>query len=201
MNDTVDQFAHAPQQYQLLDGTSEILLGLACILFSVSFWLATRFTVTWHWLALMLGGCGILWFLSTFGTRYVRRKLVYTRSGYMKARRYPWKAALLAASACAIAAVAVLAFSRTSKSLIPLIASLAISAALLAASILKKVRRFTLYAVLSSGWGVLVYSMKLGLNPGMTVYYLLLGITLVLAGGWTMRSYVRNTPQQNPEAE
>ena len=201
MNQTADQFTRAPQQYGLLDGTSEIVLGLACLLFSASMWLATQFTVTWQWLAAMLGGCGLLWVISTFGTRYIRRKLVYTRSGYMKTRRQPWKPVLLAASACAISGIASLAFSRTPKSMIPLLVSLAISAAFLAGSLIKGVRRFAAYAVLSSAWGVLVYLLKLGMRSGMTSYYLLLGITLILAGVWTMLSYVRHTPQHAPEAE
>lgn len=201
MNQSVDQFTRAPQHYELLDGTSEMVLGLGCLLFSASMWLGTEFTVTWQWLAAMLGGCGLLWFISTFGTRYIRGKLVYTRSGYMKTRRQPWKPVLLAASACAIAVIASIVFSRTPQSKIPLLVSLAISAAFLAASLIKGVRRFAVYAVLSSAWGVLVYLMKLSMSAGMTRYYLLLGITLILAGVWTLLSYVRHTPQHNPEAE
>jgi hypothetical protein len=201
MTETLHQYAHSHNRYELLDGTSEIVLGLAFLFFSAGFWLSSKLTVTWQWFACWFAGLGMLWALSNVAVPYIRRKLVYPRSGYLKQRSRPWKPVLLMLSACILAVATTLFFSGIRNSLIPLMTSLALGAAFLGAALVKGVKKFIIYAALSVGIGLLNQFNEPTFRAGLMRYYLLMGAALLIAGSWTLYSYVRHMPPQSMEAE
>jgi hypothetical protein len=197
----MDPYAHSHHQYELMDGTGEIVLGLGFLFFSAGVWLSSNQTITWQWFVFWFAGLGILWAVSRFGVQYVRSKLVYPRSGYIKQRNRPWKPVLCTLSACILAVAASLFFRRIETSFVPLVTSLALGAAFLTAALVKCVKKFLIYAGISVCIGLLIQFNEPGLRSGLMRYYLAMGAVLLVIGSWTLCSYARHTPRQNMEAE
>jgi hypothetical protein len=105
MADVIERYIHSPQRYQLLDGTGEMTMGVFLLFWAFIMWLSGPDGIAfWKWNLVVYGGIGMLWPATHFGTRYVRRKLVYSRSGYIKMRKRPWEMTLLALLSFAIGA-------------------------------------------------------------------------------------------------
>jgi hypothetical protein len=203
MTDLIDHYTRSPHRHHLLDGTFEMIMGVSLLFFAAAIWLSIRATVSWPWLAAIYCGIALLWILSALGTRYVRRKLVYPRSGYLKMRKRPWRLALMAFSACLLSAALVLYVGKImiKPAIVPLSLSFLIGMAFLIAGLSTCIRKFILYAVISVGIGLIIQFKHLGFRSGVLWYYWLMGAALLLAGILTLYRYMHETPEQNLEAD
>ncbi len=203
MTDIIDRYTRAPDRYHLLDGTAEMTMGVMFLFFAAAMWLSIRVTATWRWLLLTYGAIGVFCIVSTLATRYLRRKVVYPRSGYLKTRKRPWRLALLAFASFLLAVVVVLLFTgiKIDPAVVPLFLSFIIGVAFLIAGVVTCIRKFLLYAAISMGIGSVLRFTHPGFRPGVIGYYCLMGAALVVAGILTLYRYLHEKPEQNLEAE
>jgi len=202
MTDVIDEYTRRPARYQHLDGTGDLGLGIWLLMFALSTRLSAGTTVTWYWLAVAYGMIGAVWAVVHFSTRFIRRRLVYPRAGYLAIRKRPWTLAFVALAGAVTAAAAALCFARA-PSLgfsAPLIAGLSIGLAMLIVALRQRARKFAAYATLSVGIGLVLQFVDPTFVSGTFWYFFLMGTALVISGALTLYFYVCHTPR-NPGTE
>jgi len=217
MTATMDQYGQSHRRYAILDGTGEMTMGLGLLFFAVFTWLSGPNGLTfWRWMLVMYAGTGVLWAIAHFGTRYIRRRLVYPRSGYLKMRKRPWKLALLALLSGMISAAWVVYFVPTRSWVLspPLAMGMLMGLAGLIAALLHHAKKFVAYAAISFGIGILLEFIEpqaplnaeivwrlLPLRSVAIHYFLIMGIVWLIGGVLTLYLYTHHTPECNLEAE
>lgn len=217
MTDVIEQYAHSPHRYRLLDGTAEMSMGVFFLFWAFLMWLSGPNGVGfWNWVLVMYAGIGLLWAASHFGTRYVRRQLVYPRSGYVKMRKRPWEMALMALLSFAVAAsVAAYVAKPGYWVLSPILAiGLLLGLASLGAALRFRVKKYIIYAAISVGIGILLQFTE-PLSPAdadifwwlratrssFIWYGLVMGVIWFIGGLLTLYLYAHRTPKHNLGAE
>lgn len=203
MSDTIDQYTRRPARYEHLDGTNELGFGIWLLVFALGMRLNEGVAVTWRWFAMVYATIGAVWAIVHFGTRFIRSRLVYPRSGYvaLPARR-PWKRVLVALVAGGLAAAYGLWLVRGPRGLsAPLSTALIFGLALLIGALIHRLPKYVLHAILSFGIGIVLQFVQPAFVAGSSWYYLLMGIAFLASGGFTLYRYVRRTPRRNPELE
>lgn len=159
----------------------------------------------WRWAATFYGLMFAVWAAVHFGTRYIRRRLVYPRSGYaeMRIKSRPWKLALTGGLAAVAAAALARFFAGTHSSGIsaPLGMGLFVGVAMLIGALRVRMRKFAAFAMLSVAVGFALQFIEPTLESGAFWYFFVMGIAFLITGALTLYLYVRRTQAHNLEAE
>jgi len=103
MSDELDDYARRPMRYKYIDGIWEMGIGFLCVmlvLLEKSLKGAPENTL-WHWRGTFLLSIVLLGFVVLCGTRVLKKRITYPRTGYVRYRGLagkPWLAGLIAAS-------------------------------------------------------------------------------------------------------
>lgn len=215
MTDVIEQYAASLRRYQYHDGTGEMNMGIGMLFFAAIMWLS-RMIGGWQSMLALFGGLGVLWIGTHYGTRYIRSRVVYPRSGYIKMRKRPWKWALLMLLAGLLGAATTVYFSRpVTWTLSPILAvGLLMGFACLIAALIFRSKKLIAYAAISIVLGILlqfnepqpppdanIFWFLLNAHSSIMQYYFVMGIIWFSGGFLTLYLYTRQTPKRNLEAE
>ncbi len=203
MTNAIDQYTRKPARYGHLDGTDDLVLGVMFLTWVPIIRLSQAATVLWHWLAMTYGLFAVVGLVAWLGTRYIRRRLVYPRSGYIEFRMRPWALALTAAMAMVIAAAVTwfLVKGRSSRLSYPLMMGLLIGLPMLIGALRKGVPRMAVMGALSMAIGLALQFLEPTMLAGGVWYCLTMGTALILSGAIALWLFVRRMPPRNLEAE
>jgi hypothetical protein len=211
MDDLIDAQARRMVMYEFRDGTGDMGFGVFSFVFALGMVLSKRLDSEAAWLAAFLAIGGAATAITHFGTRAVRARLVYQRSGYAQRRR-PRPAAvarlLLAVAAASVGVAGLVGYlhgrsSGTDGGLAllsaPLIMGVGLAAMYLWAAL--RVRRFAVYAAVSAGLGVGLHITEPSVVAGSTWYFVAMGVALLVGGAVTLWLFVRRMPTRIQEAQ
>ena len=213
MRDLITRYTRKPAVYQLLDGTYDLNFGVFFPVWALIIRMSEGTTVGWHWFAMVYGMNTAAFTVAHFGTRYIRRRLVYPRSGYLKFQKRPWVLVLVTLLSAAVAAGLSLWFAKSQSSVLsaPLIAGSLNGLVYLIGALQRRVRRLATLAMLSIAIGFAVHLIEPGSGYEKSIllrnavgafwYFLLMGMVFLISGALTLRSYVRHMPLRDLEAE
>jgi hypothetical protein len=205
MNNNLDQTIKRTRQYWYVDGLAEIAFGCLCLLLGLYFFAKVTvppqstigFVLDIGFVLLVVGYA----FLASRVVRAVKMRLTYPRTGYVS---YPRSSGKRRRATFIIGAIigAVLgvtfATAPTSSSWIPAINGLLIGGAWLFIASRIGLYRFYAMALISSLLGMGLSIAGVGDISGLTIYYLVIGMTMLAFGGFTLYTYLRDTrPSQN----
>lgn len=203
MADVIAQYTHKPARYGLLDGTRDLEFGVMLLTYALIARLSQGTTVLWHWLAIFYGVFAAVWLVARFGLRYIRRRLVYPRSGYLESRTRPWVLALIAALGAVVAVVVAWFLVKVHSHELspPLILGMVIGLSILIGALWKGVPRMAVLGALSMAVGCALQFLEPTSIPGTIWYCLTMGTAFILSGAIALRLFVRRMPPRNLEAE
>lgn len=217
MTDVIDQYVHSPRRYQLIDGTGEMNMGVGLLFFAVIMWLSRSDVIGgWQSMVVFFAGLGMIWVVTHFGTRYIRRRLVYPRSGYIKMRKRPWEWALMVLLAGLIGAATTAYIAKPeSWVLSPILgAGLLIGLSCLIAALRFRSKKLIVYAAISIVLGILLQFIEpqaspdvdrfwwlLAVHSSFIRYFFIMGIIWLFGGVLALCFYIHKTPERNLEAE
>jgi hypothetical protein len=203
MTDVITQYTSKPARYAHLDGMDDLALGVMFLMFAVWLPLSHGATVLWRWLAMSCAMFVVVPLVAWLGTRYIRRRLVYPRSGYLEFRMRPWALALCVVVAVAVAAAVAWFFFKAPSSRLsyPLVVGLVCGLPMLIGALRKGVPRLAVLGALSMAIGFALQFLEPTLLAGGEWYLLTMGSALILSGALTLWLFVRRMPPRNLEAE
>ena len=203
MADVITQYTRKPARYGHLDGTEDLDRGVFFLTCALVIRLSQGATDLWHWLAMTCGIFVVVQLVAWLGARYVRRRLVYPRSGYVEFRMRPWALALTATMAMVIAAAVTwfLVKGHSSRLSYPLIVGLACGLPMLIGDLRKGVPRLAALGALSMAIGFALQFLEPTLVAGGAWYLFTMGTACILSGAIALCLFVRRMPPRNLEAE
>ena len=201
MADVISQYTRKPARYGYLDGVVDLGMGVMFLMFALVARLLQAATVLGQWLTI----CGIfaLIALGAFGLRYIRRRLVYPRSGYLEFRMRPWVPVLTVAISGVIG-VAVNWFvvkAHNHRLSPPLIYGVIFGLLMLIGALSRGLPRLAVLGVLSMAIGFALHFLEPARLPSAVWYCLAMGRAFILSGALTLCLFVRRMPPRNLEAE
>jgi hypothetical protein len=198
-------------QYWYVDGSFEFFFGGICLVLAAYFY--ANYLLADSWLANLLT---VLFVLIIIGGGYVVNRLVMTlkeritfpRTGYISFARKTgssrWRRALLVGIVAAIvsAAMTILLMNRSANFDWMVAASgLVFGAAVAYLGIRTGMARFFINAAISLVTGIALGFANLPENLGLTGFYGILGLTLLLMGGLSLWQYLRKNPQPAEDSD
>ncbi len=217
MTDVTKQYADSLRRYQIIDGIGDMNMGAGLLFFAVIMWLSRSDVIGgWQPMVVFFAGLGLLRAGTHFGTRFIRRRLVYPRSGYIKMRKRPWEWALMVLLAGLIGAATTAYIAKPeSWVLSPILgAGLLLGLSCLIAALRFRSKKLIVYAATSIVLGILLQFIEPQAPPDVDIFWWLLAVhssfiryffimgTIWLFGGvLTLYLYTHHTPKRNLEAE
>jgi hypothetical protein len=204
MSDVIDQGARGPVRYEFQDGTGDLVFGVWFLFFSLVMRVSRETMSPLKWLMIFYGMGAVVWAATHFGTRAIRARLVYQRSGYIR-RKMPRARVLvlfMLSTAVVSAGVAGLMVYCVKAGVpvvsAPLITGIGIGATMFIPA--RRARRYAVYGMLSVGLGLVLHLLVPAMVPGCCLYYLAMGTALLIGGATTLYWFVRHTPVRTAEA-
>ena len=201
MEDPNDRLIRRTQTYWYSDGLAEIGLTIICLLLSIYFYAqATLAHDSWLFRILDMGFLLIL-LLGILITRkfisFLKTHLTYPRTGYVSYKP-PTPAQKLGSIALAIftsvALIFVIIFGRFNvETYLPIITGLLVGVILFAFGLRSRVLRFFLLATISALLGSGITLMNPGDMLGLSYYYGLMGLAVLISGLLVLRDYLAKT--------
>ena len=198
MADVITQYTRKPARYGHLDGTEDLDRGVFFLTCALVIRLSQGATDRWHWLAMTCGIFAVVALVGGFGMRYIRRRLVYPRSGYLETRERPWDLVLSAVVSVLVAAAVSWGASRLS---FPLMAGLVLGLEMLIRALRTGVLRLAALGTLSMAIGFALQFLEPTLVAGGAWYLFTMGTACILSGALALCLFVRRMPPRNLEAE
>jgi MFS family permease len=201
--DLITQYTRKPARFGRLDGTEDLDMGGFFLTFALWLRLSEGATVLWRWVAMSCAIFVVAALVGSFCTRYIRRRLVYPRSGYLEFRKRPWAMALLAVLAMVIAAAVFwfLVQAHSSRLSYPLMGGLVIGLVMLIRALLTGMPRMAVLGALSMAIGLALQFLEPTMLAGGVWYCLTMGTACLLSGALTLCLFVRRMPPRDLEAE
>ena len=203
MSDLITQYTRKPAHYQHLDGTADLGFGIFFLAWAIS--CRSKENIAF------LVASAVAGIVVHFGTRYIRRRLVYPRSGYMKLQKRPWVLVSVVALSVISSAALTLWFAKPrSGPSAPLIFGLLLGLVMLIRAVIDRTRKRLILAMVSIAIGLALQLLEprqapwtywRSPNAGIFWYCLLMGTAFLISGALTLRSYVRSMPPRGLEAE
>lgn len=200
MKNDLDQTLQRTKQYWYTDGLNEIAIGAIFLLLSLYFLLevflppksllATLLTASF---VLIIAGGGLL---AGRVVNEIKTRLTYPRTGYVAYRQARGSQRLfLALIAMLMASLITMLIASTpaSRAWIPALTGFIIGAMWLFAGYKIGITRFYLLAAVSSLLGAGISLVGLGEILGAAVFYGLMSLAMIISGGLTLGSYLRQT--------
>jgi hypothetical protein len=208
MNDKItQQVEQRAMQYWVIDGIAELVMGGFFVVLGLYFGAqaalpeesAVGSMLSAAFLLVIVGG-GLAG-RSLIGK--LKERLTYPRTGYV-AYRQPSKKrrwlTLMVAFGMAMLVSALFASAPASLTWIPAVSGLVIGAYWLYQGHRMGVLRFYALAALAAVAGTAITLAGVGETFGLPLFYVVIGLALVISGGLTLRSYLHRVPFQPDEA-
>lgn len=200
MNTEINTAVQRTRQYWYVDGLSEMALGGICLVLALYFF-ASASLLAGSFLAELLN---MLFLLILVGSSLLARRIVnrlktrltYPRTGYVAYRHATgWRRMAVAGTAVLISlsVTALLVASPVAISWMPAVTGLVFGATGLFMGYRIGLLRFYLLGLGSLLLGGAASLSGLENISALAVYYALMGLALLLSGGLTLRSYLRET--------
>lgn len=201
MKGNINYHVQKTRQYWHIDGLAELVAGGIFLFLSVYFFALSALPPNSLLNTLLQAGFALIFIGSLLlGKRFVtalKARLTFPRTGFVEYRlptnRSRW---ISAGVAFLMAALLVALMARTPASLawMPAITGLIVAAGWLIFASRMGLPRFFLLALASLVFGIGLSLTGFGDIFGLAIYYALMGLTLLLSGGLTLRSYLKNAP-------
>jgi hypothetical protein len=209
MNQNIDKIMLQTRQYWYVDGIAELAFGVFSLLLGAYFGLQTSLPQD-----SMLGGilgigfAGFVIFaalLMRWAVARLKQRLTFPRTGYVAYAAPKRSRRLLnAIVALGMAALVSILFARAPGSMawIPAVSGLLIAVTWLYVGFRTGLGRFYALGVYSALAGGAISLSGMGEDPGLALYYAVLGVAMLVSGGWTLAAYLRHTqPPAGDELE
>lgn len=197
-------------QYWYVDGSYEFGFGLLCLVLCAYFTLEKQ--LEGSWLSALVDGSLVLVFIGggaliNWLTRKWKERLTFPRTGYVAYRREAGiRRSLRIALSLVVggllgAAVSVLVMQPFQNfDILPLVSGLLLGFVLAFLAWRTSLARLYLLAAFSTGTGLGLAFARLGNYTALAVYYLALGLGLLVSGLVTLVLYLRQNPRKDGEA-
>ena len=216
MTDSTNPDTHPPRGRQFVGGTRELGIGIWFLFFAFCIRLSFGIDSTWRWAVIVWICACALGFQTHFGLRYIRRRIIYPRSGY--ARIYPDYIAMIL-GACSLYG-GWMWFLKFNKWLGPeFFISLVVGWVFVFLAAWNQVPRFYALGAFSIGIGALLkfimpvphleasrWTRSVAITSQALFlvayrYFLSMGFVLLVVGSIVLYLYAQRTPKQNLEIE
>ncbi|MEJ2302743.1 MAG: hypothetical protein P8Y14_14570 [Anaerolineales bacterium] len=206
MKDQIDETIQRTQQYWNIDGIPELIFGGVFMLLGIYFLvqtalppeslLANLLNITF--VLIVIGGI----FLGGRLINSLKTRLTYPRTGYVSYKRSRGRSRWIAGASAIIIAAVVAAFfilSPTYMAWIPGVTGIIASGFLLVSGYRLALARFYALAAISLILGVGISLSGMGNDPGLALFYGLMGLTVTISGVITLYNYLQNNPPAQEE--
>jgi hypothetical protein len=202
------QAAQRAQQYWHIDGIAELVMGSFFVLMGLYFGAQAILPedsfagsmLTPAMLLVIVGGV----IVSRSLIRKLKERLTYPRTGYVAyhtpAKKRRWLTAIVAFGMAMLVA-ALFASTPASMRWIPVISGLLIGAYWLYYGHKIGLVRFYVLAAISAVIGAAIAFAGMQERTGLPLYYTVMGLVLLVSGGLTLWSYLRQAPQPDGRGE
>jgi hypothetical protein len=203
MKDQIDQTIQRTQQYWDIDGIPELIFGGIFMLLGIYFLIQTALPPE-SLISNLLNIAFVLIVLSGgfFGGRLInslKTRLTYPRTGYVSYKRSRGKDRWIAGALAIIVVSAFFILSPTYMAWIPGVTGLILSAFLVMMGRRLSLARFYALAAISLILGVGMSLSGLGNDPGLAIFYGLMGLAVTISGAVTLYNYLQNNPPAQEE--
>jgi hypothetical protein len=208
MKDNINYHVQRTRQYWHVDGLAELVTGGIFLFLGAYFFTLSALPPNSLLNTLLQAGFALIFIgILLLGKRFVaalKARLTFPRTGFVEyrppTRRSRWISAGLAFLMAALV-VALMARAPASLAWMPAITSLIVAAGWLIFASRLGLPRFFLLAIASLAIGIGLSLAGLGDLLGLAIYYALMGFVLLLSGGLTLRSYLKQapTPREEPD--
>lgn len=198
--DDIDKAEQRAKRYWYEDGISEIAIGCLSFLVGVLFYVEANATpdslpssFSAIGLPLLIIGGGLI--VSRL-VKTVKERITYPRTGYVAYCRTSSKRRFITGAIAGFVGAIIAVLLRTRTDLLgylPVLEGLVIGAALLYMAHSLGVIRFYFLSVLSAIVGAVVFLEGLENTPGLAVYFMVMGIALIVSGFLTLWNYLSKT--------
>jgi hypothetical protein len=206
MKDQIDQAVQRTQQYWNIDGIPELIFGGIFMLLGIYFLIQTALPpesllanlLNIAFVFIVLGGG----FLGGRLINSLKTRLTYPRTGYVSYKRSRGKDRWIAGAFAIIIAAVVSAFfilSPTYMAWIPGVTGIIASGFLLVIGYRLALARFYALAAISLILGVGISLSGMGNDPGLAIFYGLMGLAVIISGAVTLHNYLQNNPAAQEE--
>ena len=208
MNDNINYHVQKTRQYWHIDGLAELVAGGIFLFLGAYFFALSALPPNSLLNTLLQAGFALIFIGSLLlGKRLVatlKARLTFPRTGFVAYRpptnRSRWISAGLA-FLMATLVVALMATAPASLAWMPAITGLIVGGAWLIFASRLGLPRFFLLAIASLVFGIGLSLTGLGDILGLAIYYALMSLTLLLSGGLTLRSYLKQAPAPQEEPD
>lgn len=201
MKDQIDQTIQRTQQYWNIDGIPELIFGGVFMLLGIYFLVQTALPpesmlanlLNIAFVLIVIGGG----FLGGRLINSLKTRLTYPRTGYVSYKRSRGKNRWIAGALAIIIAAAVSAFfilSPTYIAWIPGVTGILLSGFLVVIGYRLALLRFYGQAAISLILGVGISLSGMGNDPGLAIFYGLMGLIVTISGAITLHNYLQNYP-------
>jgi hypothetical protein len=198
-------------QYFFVDGTGELAISIVCLALAFYFWVESA--MPGSLLAEFLSGSFALIILASSFilnrlVRAFKQRVTYPRTGYIAYRKEETKHRVIRSIMAAIIAMLVaglmtylfLKGDAGAINLMPAISGLAFGLILGLIAWRAAITRYYILSIFSIVSGTLLGFSSLSNMAGLTLYYAVMGVTLLGVGLYTLLTYLRNNPLPHQEA-
>jgi hypothetical protein len=200
MKNDLQQAQKRAYQYWHIDGLYELAFGGFCLALGLYFFAqaslphdSLMYNILDMGLILVLGGTGLVVGRLLDAAKH---RITYPRTGYVAYHRKTSKRPVLGVGlAMIIGAVVATLFINTPASLawMPAFTGIILAAVLVYLGMRVALLRFYGLSFASLVYGVGLSLTGIGDIPGLAAYYALIGLTMGISGGFTLRTYLRRT--------
>ena len=208
MKDDINYHVQRTRQYWHVDGLAELVAGGIFILLGAYFFALATLPPSSLLNILLQAGFALIFIGSLLlGKRLVsalKARLTFPRTGFVAYRRANGRSRWISAGLALIMAALVAALVATapaSLAWMPAITGLVVAGVWLLFASRVGLPRFFLLAIASLSFGMGLSLARLGDIPGLAIYYPLMGFILLLSGGLTLRSYLKQAPAPQEEPD
>lgn len=201
MNTKSDKVIRRTRQYWFSDGIVELSVGSLFLFLAAYFYLQHVLPDgSWLLIALQIGFVFLLFggiFLSRSLVDRLKSRLTFQRTGYVSYKRASRRQRLVSVGmVCLVAGVNIVIFLATPVSVdwVPAASGLIVGSLWLLSAFRVGLLRFYLQAILAYLLGVILSIVGIEIYYGLTVFYSILGVILVVSGGWVLAVYLRHNP-------
>lgn len=207
MNNNINEIRRRTSRYWHIDGLYELSIG--CLVLGLGAYFALLELIPDGTLLneLLDGGflivfVGGVWLISK-ATEAIKERITYRRTGYVEYNQ-PKSIVLILTALIAMLFAVVFVFLLTRPGIpgnMTLIMGGVLGLSFFIMALHLRLMRFYLLVLISLLSGFVTAAVGMGGQDGMPVFYMLLGISLIVSGTLTLRSYLRQTTEKHWDSD
>jgi hypothetical protein len=199
----VDNYRQRVFRYSLVDGTTELGLGLFLLLWAGLVAGPLNRNIDATWFAVVFGAVATYSLVVHCGTRLVRSRITYPRTGFVRPRVSRAMVVVPIVAALVIAGAMVVIFTRnpTDPRLLSGVAGFVIGAGFCYKGWRMATGRLLIIGMVAMAAGLAVPLVAQSLMTAQALLFTTVGLALLISGGSTLWSYLRTTSPPADAAE